>query len=92
MLRTSPKLLQNYRFGEIQLTLRKEQVGAEAAAKRLQPCVIVLLSADGAAVDRAYLRMFNEDTLALVVEAEELPVPFIPHSGGSIPVRKVGER
>lgn len=69
-----------------------KQVGAEAAAKRLKPGVTVLLSADGAAVDRAYLRIFKEDTLVLVVEAEELPVPYIPHSAGSIPVKKVGER
>jgi hypothetical protein len=67
-------------------------VSAEAAAKRLKPGVIVLLSADGAAVDGAYLRMFKEDTLVLIVAMEELPVPYYPHVGGVIPVKKVGER
>jgi hypothetical protein len=67
-------------------------IGTDAASKRLKPGVIVLLSADGGAVDGAYLRVFKEDTLVLVVAAEELPVPYIPHSGDAIPIRKVGER
>ena len=69
-----------------------KQISAEAAAKRLKPGVTVLLSADGSSVDRAYLSMFKEDTLVLIVAAEELPVPYIPHSAGSYPVKKVGER
>jgi hypothetical protein len=69
-----------------------KQVGAESASKRLKPGVLVLLSADGAAVDGAYLRMFREDTLVLVLAAEELPVPYMPHVGGGIPEKKVGDR
>jgi hypothetical protein len=69
-----------------------KEVGVKAAAKRLKPGVMVLLSADGAAVDGAYLRMFKEDTLLLIVAVEDLPVPYHPHVGGGIPVKKVGER
>jgi hypothetical protein len=69
-----------------------KEVGADAAVKRLKPGVMVLLSADGTAVDRAYLGMFKENTLVLVVAAEELPVAYIPHSSSAIPVKKVGER
>jgi len=69
-----------------------KKVGTEAAVKRLKPGVMVLLSADGAAVDRAYLRMFREDTLVLVVPEDELPVPYMPHIGGGILTKKVGER
>jgi hypothetical protein len=69
-----------------------KEVSADAAVKRLNPGVMVLLSADGAAVDRAYLSLFKEDTLVLVVAAEELPVPYIPQSSGAIPVKAVGKR
>ena len=69
-----------------------KQIGAEAAAKRLKPGLIVLLSTDGTAVDRAYLRMFKEDTLVLLVAWEELPLLSLPHVGGGIPSKKVGER
>ena len=43
-------------------------------------------------MDEAYLRMFKEDSLVLTVAAEELPVPYIPHVGGALPVKKVEER
>ena len=69
-----------------------KEVGVDALAKRLKPGVMVLLSADGGAVDGAYLRMFKEDTLVLVVAAEQLPVPYIPHVGGYIPVKELPER
>jgi subtilisin family serine protease len=68
-----------------------KEVGAEAAAKRLKPGVIVLLSADGAPVDGVYLRMFKEDALVLVLPVEELPVPYSPHVGGSITEKKIGD-
>jgi hypothetical protein len=67
-------------------------VGTDAVAKRLKPGVTVLLSADGGAVDGAYLRMFKEDTLVLIVAAKNLPVPYIPHVGGGIPVKEIGDR
>ena len=69
-----------------------KEISAEAGARRLKPGVMVLLSADGAAVDGAYLRMFKEDTLVLIVAVAELPVPYLPHVGGAIPVQKVSER
>jgi hypothetical protein len=68
-----------------------KEVGAEAAARKLKRGVTVLLSADGNSVDRAYLRMFKEDTLVLIAPAEELPVPYSPHVGGSIPVKEVAK-
>lgn len=67
-------------------------VDARVVAKRLKPGVMVLLSADGAEVEPAYLRLFKADALVLVVPAEELPVPYIPHVGGSIPEKRVGGR
>jgi hypothetical protein len=68
-----------------------KEISAEAGVKRLKPGVMILLSADGAAVDEAYRRMFKEDTLVLTVAAEELLVPYIPHVGGALPVKKVEE-
>jgi hypothetical protein len=37
-----------------------------------------------------YLRLFEEDTLVLIVPADELPAPYYPYVGGSIPVKHVG--
>jgi hypothetical protein len=68
-----------------------KEVSAEATAKRLKPGGMVLLSADGEAVEEVYLRMFKDDTLVLVAPAEELPVPYSPHVGGGIAVKKVEE-
>lgn len=69
-----------------------KEVGAEEAAKRLKPGVTVLLSADGAAVDPAYLRLFKEDTLVLTLPAEEWPVPSRPQAGGVVPAKPGGDR
>jgi hypothetical protein len=69
-----------------------KEVGSETVAQRLKPGVTVLLSADGAPVDAAYRRLFREDVLVLMVLAEELPVPYLPHVGGGIPIKEVGER
>jgi hypothetical protein len=69
-----------------------KEVSAEAAAKRLKPDVTVLLSSDGAELDQKYLRLFKAETLVLIVLAEELPVPYFPLVGGSIPVTHVRKR
>jgi len=69
-----------------------KEAGADAVVKRLKPGVMVLLSADGSEVDRKYLGMFKEDTLVLVVSAEELPIPYLPQSDSAIPVKHVGKR
>jgi hypothetical protein len=66
-----------------------KEIGAEAAVRHLKHGVLVLLSADGAEVDKAYLHMFKGNTLVLVVPADELPVPYNPHSGGFIAVKKI---
>jgi hypothetical protein len=66
-----------------------KEVSAESVAKRLKPGVTIVLSADGAAVDEAYLRMFKEDTLVLIVPQEELPVPYASQGGSAIPVQNV---
>ena len=64
---------------------------AEAVAKRLKPGVMVLLSADGAEVDQAYLGMFKEGTLVLAVSVDESPIPYDLLGGSSISEKKVGE-
>jgi hypothetical protein len=62
------------------------------AAKRLKLGIVVLLSADGAAVNQAFLRMFKDDTLVLIVPVDELPLPYLPYTGSTIPEKKVDER
>jgi hypothetical protein len=52
----------------------------------------VLLSSDGAEVDQAYLQMFKPETLILIVAPEDLPVPYSPHIGDSVPVKKMPAR
>jgi hypothetical protein len=69
-----------------------KEMDTKMVARRLQPGVTVLLSADGSEVDPAYLQMFKADALVLVVPAEELPVPYSPHVGGGIPIKEVGQR
>jgi hypothetical protein len=62
-----------------------KEVTAAAVAKKLKPGMTVLLSPDGRAVDAAYLRMFKEDTLVLIVPAEEAPVPYLPRGAVEAP-------
>lgn len=69
-----------------------KKMSSEAVAKRLKPDVTVLLSSDGAEVDQKYLRLFKAETLVLIVPAEELPVPYFPHTGGSIPIKQMHKR
>jgi hypothetical protein len=69
-----------------------KEVSEQAVIKRLKPGVMVLLSADGAPVDQEYLSLFKEGTLVLIIPAEELPLPYFPHSGGFVPVKNVRER
>jgi peroxiredoxin len=69
-----------------------KEVTPAAAAKQLKPGVSVLLSADGHAVDQAFLRLFKDDTLVLIVSVDEAPVPYYPHVGGIIPEKKAVDR
>jgi hypothetical protein len=68
-----------------------KKIQGEAVAERLKPGAVVLLSADGAEVDPAYLRILREDTLVLILPVDDLPVPYVAHTGGTILIRKVAE-
>jgi hypothetical protein len=65
-----------------------KEIAAGGVAARLKPGGIVLLSADGEPVNTAYLRMFNDDVLVLVVPAEDLPIPYMPLTGSTIPIKR----
>jgi hypothetical protein len=67
-----------------------KEVDADVVAKQLKPGMTVLLSADGAEVDQAYMRIIKADTLVLIVPADELPIPYLPAFGGGFPIKKVG--
>jgi hypothetical protein len=66
-----------------------KEVTANAVAARLKPGTLVLLTADGKPVNETYLRSFKDDTLVLVVPVEDLPIPYMPQIGGSIPIKNV---
>ena len=66
-----------------------KEIAPDAVATLLKPGVIVLLSADGKSVDPAYLQMFKQETLVLIVPAKDLPIPYMPLIGSSIPIKQV---
>jgi len=60
----------------------------DAVWKSLKPGTMVVLAEDGKMIDPAYAKLFSNETLILILPVDELPIAFMPHTGGSISTRK----